>query len=101
MTTQTLDPATLDQWYCLQNLNEIPKGGMRTKLLGVDLTISDGPDPVVRTADTTLKTRKRYGFLWATLGNPNTDVPQIDEADEDDRRYVPAVLWWCALLRRA
>ncbi|MBU2935577.1 MULTISPECIES: aromatic ring-hydroxylating oxygenase subunit alpha [Pacificibacter] len=92
--TQTLDKATLDQWYCIQNLADIPKTGVRTRLLGVDLTISgDSSAPMVTACEDTgnrpLPVRQRYGYLWSTLGLPNTDVPDIPEAEEADRRYVP------------
>ncbi|MCA0044935.1 aromatic ring-hydroxylating oxygenase subunit alpha [Celeribacter litoreus] len=89
----TLDKATLDQWYCIQNIAEIPSEGMTTRLLGVDLSLTGGEAPTVTAHETTgaraLPVRLRYGYVWSTLGNPNTDVPEISEADEPDRRYVP------------
>ena len=84
-----LDQATLDQWYCIQNLAEIPAYGMTTRLLGRDLAITGGDSPSARSEGRALPVRQRYGYLWTTLGNPNTDVPDISEADETDRRYVP------------
>ncbi|WP_303704550.1 aromatic ring-hydroxylating dioxygenase subunit alpha [Celeribacter baekdonensis] len=94
MTTETdgsaaLDPATLDQWYCIQNLAEIPPSGLTTRLLGQDIFITGGEALVARCGDRELPVRLRYGYLWVTLGAPNTDVPHIPEADEPDRRYVP------------
>ena len=91
--TKTLDQATLDQWYCIQNVAEIPVSGVRTRLLGVGLAISAGPEPTVQAFEDagvrTLPVRQRYGYLWTTLGAPDKDVPDIPEAEEPDRRYVP------------
>lgn len=91
--TRTLDPATVDQWYCIQCVADIPVSGMRTQLLGITLDISGGSAPSVTACEDAgyraLPIRLRYGYLWSTLGNPNTDVPDIPEAEEADRRYVP------------
>ncbi|MBR9862127.1 MAG: aromatic ring-hydroxylating dioxygenase subunit alpha [Rhodobacteraceae bacterium] len=91
--TKTLDQATLDQWYCIQNVAEIPVSGVRTRLLGVGLAITAGPEPTVQASEDagvrTLPVRQRYGYLWTTLGAPDKDVPDIPEAEEPDRRYVP------------
>jgi phenylpropionate dioxygenase-like ring-hydroxylating dioxygenase large terminal subunit len=91
--TQRLDQATVDQWYCIQSLTDIPKTGIQTRLLGVDLNITtqDGLSVTAseKEGNRALPVRERYGYLWSTLGKPNIDVPDIPEADEADRRYVP------------
>ncbi|MEO1019761.1 MAG: aromatic ring-hydroxylating dioxygenase subunit alpha [Pseudomonadota bacterium] len=88
----SLEPAARDQWYCIDAVDEIPASRSRNRLLGVDLTIdrSDGVISVAITADdTTLPVRKRYGYLWTTLGMPQRDIVPIPEAAEPDRRVVP------------
>jgi len=82
-----LDPATLDQWYCIEHMAAIPPGGMVTRLLGIDVTLT--PDGRAEAQGRALPVRQRYGYLWTSLGQPPEAVPDIPEADEDDRRYVP------------
>ena len=85
-----IDRATLDQWYCIANLADIPPGDSGNRLLGTDLAFHRSGDEVAVTADgRALPVQQRYGYLWTTLGQPNTGVPPIPEADEPDRRYVP------------
>jgi len=81
-----LDSATLNQWYCIQALAEIPAGGLVTRLLGVDLAITATS---ARALGRDLPVRCRYGYLWTTLGTPAGDLPDIPEAEETDRRVVP------------
>ena len=84
-----LEPAALNQWYCIDNLADIPAGASRNRLLGVDLAVTRGAEITVTAEGRALPCRQRYGYLWTTLGAPETDVPPIPEADEPDRRYVP------------
>lgn len=90
--TITIEAGTLDQWYVLDALTDIPAASKRHRLLGTDLLTRRGPDGgIIVTAETTtnpLPTRERYGYLWTTLGKPQRDVPPIPEADEPDRRHV-------------
>ena len=86
------EKAALDQWYCIEALQDIAVGRAANRLLGVDLVIArdTAGDIVVTVADddTPLPTRQRYGYLWSTLGTPATDLLPIPEADETDRRVI-------------
>jgi phenylpropionate dioxygenase-like ring-hydroxylating dioxygenase large terminal subunit len=89
---KTADKAALDQWYCIEQLQEITLGRSANRLLGTDLAIvrdGDG-DITVTTAglEKPLPTRQRYGCLWTTLGTPATDLLPVPEADETDRRMI-------------
>ena len=85
------EQASLDQWYCLEALQDIAETG-RTRLLGEDLVIQrerDGALAVtVKSSGRPLPTRQSYGCLWTSLGNPSIDLPAIPEAFESDRRVV-------------
>ncbi len=88
----TVEPASLDQWYVVDNMGAVTVKPRPTRLLGIDVavrrdergvvavTAADRPEP--------LPTRERYGCVWTTLGHPIRDVPSIPEADESDRRRV-------------
>jgi phenylpropionate dioxygenase-like ring-hydroxylating dioxygenase large terminal subunit len=86
------EKAALDQWYCVEALQDIAIGSAPNRLLGVDLVISRDADGAIRAtvkaSDTPLPTRQRYGYLWTTLGTPATDLLPIPEADEADRRII-------------
>jgi phenylpropionate dioxygenase-like ring-hydroxylating dioxygenase large terminal subunit len=88
----TADKAALDQWYCIEQLQEIPIGRTTNRLLGTDLAvIRTGDDDITVTiagSKATLPTRQRYGCLWTTLGAPATDLLPVPEADETDRRVI-------------
>jgi phenylpropionate dioxygenase-like ring-hydroxylating dioxygenase large terminal subunit len=89
---KTANKAALDQWYCIEQLQEISLGRSANRLLGTDLAIvrdGDG-DITVTTAglEKPLPTRQRYGCLWTTLGTPATDLLPVPEADETDRRMI-------------
>ncbi len=86
------EKAALDQWYCIEALDDVPLGSTPNRLLGVDLVMSreaGGRIAVKRAGDSeVLPTRERYGYLWATLGAPERDVLPIPETEEEDRRVV-------------
>lgn len=87
-----IEPGTLDQWYVIDPLTDIPEGPRQHRLLGADIvTRRSGDGTIVATLDGTrepLPTRQRYGYLWLSLGRPDRDVLPIPEADEPDRRHV-------------
>jgi phenylpropionate dioxygenase-like ring-hydroxylating dioxygenase large terminal subunit len=89
---KTTDKAALDQWYCIEQLQEIAAGRTANRLLGTDLAVTrqDDGDITVTIAgfENPLPTRQRYGCLWTTLGTPATDVLPVPEADETDRRVI-------------
>ena len=86
------EKAALDQWYCIEALQDIAVGNAASRLLGVDLVIArDAAGDIVAMItgnDTPLPTRQRYGYLWTTLGTPATDLLPIPESDECDRRVI-------------
>ncbi|HEY0911446.1 MAG TPA: aromatic ring-hydroxylating dioxygenase subunit alpha, partial [Bradyrhizobium sp.] len=91
-TGRPAEKAALDQWYCVEALQDIAIGSAPNRLLGVDLVISRDTDgaigATVKGNAAPLPTRERYGYLWTTLGTPATDLLPIPEADEGDRRVI-------------
>ena len=89
---RTADIAALDQWYCIEQLQEIAIGRTTNRLLGTDLAVvRTGDDDITVTIaglEKPLPTRQRYGCLWTTLGTPATDLLPVPEADETDRRVI-------------
>ncbi len=84
------DRATLDQWYCIDALAEIPQGNGRNRLLGVDLTVKRTGDRVaVGDGVRDYPVQVGYGHVWTSPGVPPPDLPPIPEAAEPDRRSVP------------
>lgn len=85
-----LDPGTLNQWFCVVQIDDIGAGGSETRLLGEDIRIQRTEGGVRVTAGGRgLPVRLRYGYVWTSLGAPGGEVPDIPEAGESDRRYVP------------
>ena len=88
-----IDKASLDQWYVLDTEAVIPVGSSRNRLLGTDLTVVKQADGAIQVfaegRAEPLPLRHRFGFLWATLGQPEREIFALPEADEPDRRYVP------------
>ncbi len=86
------DKAALDQWYPLGTETEIAFGHSTTRLLGNDLTIDRAMDGTVTVKasdrDEPLPIIKRFGLVWATLGEPRGGLFALPEADEEDRRVV-------------
>jgi len=86
------EKAALDQWYCLEALQDIHARVTPSRLLGIDLTITCDENGAITVTvagnDTPLPTRRRYGYIWTTLGTPATDLLPIPEADEADRRVI-------------
>ncbi|OBZ95028.1 (2Fe-2S)-binding protein [Pararhizobium polonicum] len=86
------EKAALDQWYCIEALQDIAEGTMANRLLGIDLTVSRAADGAITVyavdRSEPLQATERYGYLWVTLGQPETDVLPIPETDEDDRRVI-------------
>ena len=95
--TKTTDEAALDQWYAVETVVEIGNAPLTTRLLGQDIVIGRGDEGglfVREVADDgrfgpALPTQEKYGCLWTTLGEPDQDIVEIEEAYESDRHYVP------------
>jgi len=82
----TKDPVALNEWFAVGTLDalETPE---ETMLLGQKITV--GPGAVVTAEGRTLPVREKFGCLWTSLGTPNHEIFEIEEAGEGDRRFVP------------
>ncbi len=87
------DRASIDQWYPIDTEKEIPFGTSANRLLGTDLTVTRAADGEISVKaegrEEALPIKRRFGFIWTTLGEPEKDIFPVPEADEPDRRYVP------------
>lgn len=94
--TRTTDRAALDQWYCIDDLDDIGDEPRRTRLLGQEIIVRRGNDAAVLineaasdgTVGAAVPVKERYGYAWTTLGAPARDILAIPECDEPDRRLV-------------
>ena len=87
--TLTTDAVALDQWYAIAS---VPVADHVTRLLGQDIEVCAGTTaPVVRRCDTgeDLPIREKWGLLFTTFGMPPSELFDIAEAHETDRRFVP------------
>ncbi|MCX5477833.1 aromatic ring-hydroxylating dioxygenase subunit alpha [Kaistia geumhonensis] len=90
------EKASLDHWYVIDALQDIPAAPRPNRLLGRDLVVArDATETVIvreRLGDGSLgaplPTHERWGYLWTTLGEPPRGLFEIPEADEPDRRHV-------------
>jgi phenylpropionate dioxygenase-like ring-hydroxylating dioxygenase large terminal subunit len=86
-----LEPATRDQWFCIESIAAVPEGESGNRLLGRDLVVlRDGGEIAVNDRETgrALPVSLRHGFVWTSFGAPNSEVFPIPEAEEPDRRIV-------------
>ena len=93
---KTTDRAALDQWYCVDDVDDITASPRHTRLLGQDIVLRRGEGGAILCnevladgamgADVPIK--ERFGYAWATLGTPARDMLPIPETDEPDRRWV-------------
>ena len=82
------DPVALDEWHPIAALDELGDGQASSLLL--DEPIRYTADAALTAEGRALATRHRYGYLWASLGDPDHDIFDIPEADEPDRRVLNA-----------
>jgi phenylpropionate dioxygenase-like ring-hydroxylating dioxygenase large terminal subunit len=93
MATHCCDRVLLNDWHAVADSSALPASApFPTCLLGTDLAIAareGGEIQVVRT-DTGARVRsaRRYGFVWACLGEPERDIVDVPEANEADRHLV-------------
>ena len=88
------DPVILNEWHAVADLDEVGRRELRTLLLGETLRCwidADGRARAVTGSDRELAVRTDYGYLWTTLGEPETGVFDIPETREDDRRTFNVV----------
>ncbi|MBR0557972.1 aromatic ring-hydroxylating dioxygenase subunit alpha [Ciceribacter sp. L1K23] len=94
---KTTDQVALDDWYAIATASELTSRTVRTRLLGQDIEymLSEGGSPLVREIlddgrhGPALPVKERYGCLFTSLGTPRKDIVHIEEAEEEDRRFVP------------
>ncbi|MFU0507574.1 aromatic ring-hydroxylating dioxygenase subunit alpha [Pseudaminobacter sp. NGMCC 1.201702] len=88
------DRVLLNDWHVIADLTNLSPGkAFNTRLLGVDLEVrylhGDCDDEVVRSeSGEHVRSARRYGFLWACLGEPERDIVFVPEAEEADRYLV-------------
>ena len=86
------EQASLDEWYVIDALSDIPTGEKSNRLLGVDIVSRRDPSGqavvIDRESGRQLPVIEGYGYLWTTLGSPNKGLPEVAEAAEPDRRHV-------------
>ncbi|WP_300030625.1 aromatic ring-hydroxylating dioxygenase subunit alpha [uncultured Roseobacter sp.] len=81
-----------NDWYVVADVNQLAAGQVvETRLLGQPLRVSGSPDaPLVTTADgTALPAQLRYDHIWTSPGADPRPLPDIAEAAERDRTFVP------------
>jgi phenylpropionate dioxygenase-like ring-hydroxylating dioxygenase large terminal subunit len=99
VTTDTLctDQVILDQWHPLATLEEIPVGEVKHGiLLGERISFSRNENGLAiawrsdGSPSELLPVRRRYMYLWTSLGEPPEELFEIPEFDEPDRRNIHA-----------
>ena len=94
---KTTDQVALNDWYAIATASELTVRPVTTRLLGQDIEyrISESGSPLVReilddgARGLALPVQVRYGCLFTSLGTPVKDIVHIEEAEEEDRRFVP------------
>ncbi len=84
--TDMVETTTLDQWYPIHTLSDLPQESYADRLLGCDIRVSC--EGVVELASgRALPILRQYRYLWTSLGAPGRLFP-LPEALEADRRIV-------------
>ncbi len=95
-----IDHIARDEWHVVASLQELPAASMlSTALLGERILVGRDGDQLGAWREhrcgngpampgEQLRTIQRFGYIWATLGNPSHDLFKIVEFDEPDRNYV-------------
>lgn len=81
----------IDQWYPVAIATEVTQDSRETQLMGTPITVagSETGIPAVTTAEgRVLPVRLRFGHVWTSLGAPEKDLFEIEEADQPGRRLV-------------
>lgn len=94
---KTTDRVALNDWYAIATASEVTAQPVTTRLLGQDIEyrLSESGAPLVReilddgARGPALPVQVRYGCLFTSLGTPVKDIVHIEEAEEEDRRFVP------------
>lgn len=91
-----LDAAMRDEWHIVATLDELPVGrAHRTRLFGLpvsllragsgDLAVWRGEATDAPQGEGSIRWTTRYGYVWASFGEPRRDVFDIPEMAEPDR----------------
>ena len=84
-----VEPILIDDWHVIADLEFLNRiGHHRTRLFDVPISIdyqSNVPSVIRTDSDVELTHRKKYGYLWTTLGKPTKDVVSFPECEERDR----------------
>jgi len=94
--TKTTNRSALDQWYCIEDLDDIAAAPRRTRLLGQDIVMRRATDGGIQVNEAqadgsdgeAMPVKERYGYAWTTLGSPARDILPIPETAEPDRKSV-------------
>ena len=82
-----VEATTLNQWYPIHTLSDLPANSYADRLLGRDILVS--PEGVVEVeTGRALPVLRQYCYLWASLGAPEAGLFNLPEALETDRRIV-------------
>lgn len=82
------DRATLDQWYVIGSMSDLPQGSSTHRLLGEDVLVVRRGEAISASAGRPLPVRTDYGLVWTTLGAPGGELFTLPEAAEPDRRSI-------------
>lgn len=86
------DAILVNDWHVVADRAALADTPFHTRLLDVDLAISrrGAAGSVVTRRDTgvPVNSAERYGFVWACLGTPMGDIPEIPEAADEERWLV-------------
>jgi phenylpropionate dioxygenase-like ring-hydroxylating dioxygenase large terminal subunit len=88
-----VDDELLNDWHAIADVSgDRPSGQFRTRLLGellsVDLTDEHAITVSRGLHGDLVRTKTRYGHLWACLGTPLKDIPSIPELEEPGRCVI-------------
>jgi phenylpropionate dioxygenase-like ring-hydroxylating dioxygenase large terminal subunit len=93
VAAEAIEPILWNDWHVVGEVEQLKRRGhLRTCLLGTPLTIvHDGSDLRATSDDgRQIHLRSKYGYVWACLGSPSSDILAFTECDEPDRWVVTA-----------
>lgn len=83
--------AMRDQWYPVGIFSQLDGAGRATMLMDEPISVSLDADHAATVTDSSgraLPVTVKYGHVWTSLGQPDTPLFAIPEADQPDRRFV-------------
>jgi phenylpropionate dioxygenase-like ring-hydroxylating dioxygenase large terminal subunit len=85
--TKRPDLASLNQWYPIHTLSNLPGDEYRDRLLGTEIVVSPRGAREASSARV-LPILRDYRYLWTSLGSPPSGLFPMPEASEPDSRIV-------------